>query len=319
MKTTLTFQANEQPGGSREQLSLRASGNLSASIETFDWPQAGRMYRVAYRRFGSGTNVLLLPAMSTVSTCREWEAVANGLASQFTVTLVDWPGFGASSRLRGAYTPAFYEAFLREFVRKEFQEPVAVVAAGHAAGYVLRLATEKDLWSRAALVAPTWRGPLPTAMGERPNTYAALRHLVGLPGLGHALYWLNTAEWFLHRMYGRHVYADPVRLTPEFLKEKQRVARQRGARFAASAFVTGALDPFADQDSCFKALQSAPFPVLLVVGEMTPPKSRTQMATLAGARPHPPLVLPGSLGLHEECAEALTPHLREFLSSHMPL
>ena len=285
------------------------------SVAFFSWSGKGSVFAVAHQTFGCGPRVLFLPAMSTVSTRLEWQTVATELAGQFAVTAVDWPGFGASSRPRAAYSPALYDAFLREFVSAQFGAPLAVIAAGHAAGYVLRAAAAggEALWSRAVLAAPTWRGPLPTAMGEHPRLYALLHGLVRTPGLGHALYWLNTTRWFLRRMYGRHVFANPSRTRPAFLLEKQCLARQRGARFAAAAFVTGALDPFSDRSACVEALRRAAFPVLLVVGKDTPPKSAAEMAALAAACPRRPLVVPGSLGLHEEYAGDLVAPLRRFL------
>ncbi len=289
--------------------------NRTVPIAFFKWEYERRDFAVAYQTFGEGPSVLFLPAMSTVSTRTEWEAVATRLADQFTVTLVDWPGFGASSRPSASYSPILYETFLRDFTRSVFGEPVAVLATGHAAGYVLRTAASKIAqWSRAMLVAPTWRGPLPTVMGEHPGIYAALQRLVATPGLGHALYHINTSEWFLRRMYGRHVFVDPNRLTSQFLAEKQKVARQRGARFAATAFVTGALDPFTDRDKCVEALKAAPFPILLVIGMQTPPRSRAEMDKLAGVSACPALVMPGSLGLHEESSDAIIAPVREFLT-----
>ena len=281
----------------------------------FDWSAEGCAFAVACHTLGPGPPVLFLPAMSTVSSRLEWQAVAAELADQFTATLVDWPGFGASSRPQAAYSPTLYEAFLRDFVRSQFDRPIAVVAAGHAAGYVLRIAAAGDpCWSRAVLAAPTWRGPLPTAMGEHRRFYALLGALVACPGLGQALYHINTSRWFLQRMYGRHVFVDVRRLGPSFVLEKQRLARQRGARFAAAAFVTGALDPFADRDSCCRAMRSATFPLLLVTGKQTPPKSAAEMAALAATCAKPPLYVPGSLGLHEECAEAISTPIRLFLA-----
>lgn len=316
MKATGTRQTSEQVRSAANAAELPAAGNRVATARAFNWLHNGQRFEVEHHRFGSGKDVLFLPAMSTVSTLREWEAVATGLGKQFRVTLIDWPGFGASSRLRTDYSPVLYDAFLREFLGREFREPVAVVAAGHAAGYVLRLASVgNSFWSCAALVAPTWRGPMPTAMGEHPMLYAVLRNFVAVPGLGHALYHVNTFKWFLRQMYGRHVYANYSRLTPDFLAEKQRVARQRGARFAASAFVTGALDPFPCREVCCEALRSARFPVLCVLGENTPSKSRAEMAALADACLRPPLIVPGSLGVHEESAEALIAPMCELLSS----
>jgi hypothetical protein len=59
----------------------------------------------------------------------------------------------------------------------------------------LMLARDRPgVWSRAVLLAPTWRGPLPTAMGEHPGAYGYLRALIGIPIIGQTLYRLNTAR-----------------------------------------------------------------------------------------------------------------------------
>jgi len=280
----------------------------------FVWAYRGRTFAVGYDQRGQGRPVLLLPALSTISTRDEWKAVAEALADEFTITTVDWPGFGARPHPRAHYDQDLLLAFLVAFVRSRFADPVAVAAAGHAAGFALRAAARGLLaWSRLSLVAPTWRGPLPSAMGEHPRTYALLRVLVAAPGLGHMLYRLNAGDWFLRWMTTRHVYADPTRITPAMLAEKQAVARQRGARFAAAAFVTGALDPFPDRGSCLAALRGLRAPVQLFRGDHTPPRSRQEMLALGDAVARGPVTLPGALALHEESAPALIGPLRSFL------
>jgi hypothetical protein len=62
-------------------------------------------------------------------------------------------------------------------------------------------------------------------------------------GLGHTFaveYHISVR--FLQRMYCRHVFVNLGRFGLSFVLEKQRLARQPGARFAAAAFVTGALE-----------------------------------------------------------------------------
>ena len=49
-------------------------------------------------------------------------------------------------------------------------------------------------------------------------------------------------------MYRRHVYGNPIHVTPEFVDTKWRTTQQPGARFAPAAFVTGLLDPVQNRD-----------------------------------------------------------------------
>ena len=290
---------------------------LSAgAVRRFSWAWQGRPVEAAYEVLGAGTPVLLLPAFSTVSSREEMRPLASWLAAAgFACTLLDWPGFGASTRGRLGYGSALYGRFLADFCAAAMPAGAAVAAAGHAGGYALALGRQRPgLWRRMALLAPTWRGPLPTAMGPRPRAYAALRSLVRTPAVGQALYWLNTHPRVIGAMYGRHVYADAALVTPEFVAAKRGIARQPGARFASVAFVTGTLDPLPDRESFQALLAPPPAPTLILCGTATPPKSKAEMAAMAANPDVAVEWVPGSLGLHEETADAIGGRVAAFLA-----
>lgn len=252
------------------------------SPQRFAWSLQGRPVKAAYEALGSGAPALLLPAFSTVSSREEMRPLADRLATAgFGCVLLDWPGFGSSTRGRLDYGPALYRAFLADFAAVVLAPGAAVIAAGHAAGYALALAHARPrLCRRVVLLAPTWRGPLPTAMGPRPRAYAAARALVRAPLVGEALYRLNTHRRVIGTMYRRHVYADAGRVTPEFVADKQTLSRRAGARFASVAFVTGALDPVPDRTAFAALLTPPPAPTLVLCGEATPPKSKAEMTAI---------------------------------------
>jgi pimeloyl-ACP methyl ester carboxylesterase len=292
---------------------------IGGTVQQYVWNWKGKPVSVVYEVLGEGQPILLLPAFSTVSTRSEMRHLAQQLAGQFQVVAVDWPGFGESDRPRIDYKPAVYHSFLRSFVQSIFSEPIVVIAAGHAAGSVMHLAQQSPApWSYVILTAPTWRGPLPTAMGEKRPAYNVLRQIVRLPLLGQFLYFLNTLPPFLRWMYQRHVYADPKHVTRSLMAEKWQATRRWGARLASAAFVTGALDPVRDRMQFIDYFQPLPVPVLMVIGEQTPPKSREEMEIVVHFSGVQVLRMPGSLGLHEEYADelmaGLLPMLNKFLS-----
>jgi pimeloyl-ACP methyl ester carboxylesterase len=285
-----------------------------SSTRMYEWSWQGESVRVVYEVCGVGAAILLLPAFSTVSSRSEMFGLATLLRDEFEVTTVDFPGFGDSARLRLDYAPVLYHQFLADFVREVFSTPVILVAAGHSAGYAIDLAASlpHDI-SKLILVAPTWRGPLPTmARGQKP-WLKLVREMIRTQILGQFLYWLNTTPSFLSFMFRRHVYTDPQTLTPELLTRKRELSQQPGARFGAGAFVTGGLDPYTSRDEATGDLQSLTIPVVIALAEHSPPKSKAEMLALAEVSGINSFTIPGTLGLHEEYPTQLYAAIKKFL------
>lgn len=277
------------------------------------WHWQGHDVVVGTTRQGSGPRALLLPALSSISTRAEMAPLAERLAPRFTVTTIDWPGFGAAPRPPVAWSPEALAAFLRFALDDVVPEPALVVAAGHAAGYLLAEAAARPVpGRRLALLAPTWRGPLPTMLRRRPPWLGRLARLADVPGLGAALYRLNVNPATVRMMARAHVYADPAWLTPERQAAKRGVTGAKGARHAAVRFVTGQLDPFADRAGFLSAAAALREPALVVYGADTPPKSRAEMEVLSGVPGITARVLPrGKLSLHEEFPDAVAAAILE--------
>ena len=290
------------------------SGNYPAAVQEYLWNWKETQIKVIYETRGQGNHVLLLPAFSTVSTREEMRPLAELLAPQFQVVTLDWPGFGESDRPRIDYQPQLYHQFLKDFVESIFNSPVAVVAAGHAAGYAMQLAQSKpNVWSKIVLAAPTWRGPLPTMSKQQSGWHGVVRELVRSPLLGQFLYKLNTAPSFLSLMYRRHVYVDAAKVTPDFIQSKWQVTQKPGARYGSAAFVTGGLDPAKVRSEFTDKFQQLAVPGMVVIAENAPPKSKAEMEALTELPGVVSRVIHGSLGMHEENAEALANAVKSFI------
>lgn len=294
-------------------LSTSNAVGFGGAVQEYLWNCENQQLRIVYETLGKGSPLLLLPAFSTVSTRLEMGELARLLAPHFQVIAVDWPGFGESSRPSLDYSPALYHQFLADFVKSVFNTSITVIAAGHAASYVLQLALrEPAVFERIVLVAPTWRGPLPT-MGANQQTAGMVKELVRSPIFGQALYKLNTTPSFLSFMYRRHVFTDAAKLTPNFIEKKWQTTQKPGARFAPAAFVTGNLDAVREQSDFLALVRSLSVPLMVVIGESSPPKSRAEMDALAALPGVKSVVVPGSLGLHEEYPDAVLEAIGDFL------
>jgi pimeloyl-ACP methyl ester carboxylesterase len=282
--------------------------------DRIDWSWQGTAIRLGATRLGSGPVVLMLPALSSISTRGEMRPLQERLASTFTTITVDWPGFGDAPRPAVAWQPDAYRTFLAELL--EEARPFATIAAGHAAGYCLAAAYARaGSAGRLCLMAPTWRGPLPTVMGKRHTAFAHIARAGDLPAVGQLLYRVNVNPFTVRMMALGHVYCDPAALPKPLLAEKLAVTRAAGARHASIRFVVGELDPMASRAEFLDTARHVTDPILLVYGADTPAKSRAEMAELA-ALPNVRAVLlaAGKLGVHEEFADETAAALRAFLA-----
>jgi pimeloyl-ACP methyl ester carboxylesterase len=285
-----------------------------------EWNWRGKTIRLGADAHGSGPSVLLLPALSSISSRREMCPLQERLAPRYSTLAVDWPGFGDAPRPQLDWEPQAYADFLA-FVRSSVMvEPHAIIAAGHAASYVLaHSAHVSPPKPRLVLIAPTWRGPLPTMLGGHRPFFDRLCRLVDRPVVGPLIYRLNVNRLAVRYMGAGHVYVDPAFLAGERLRQKLAVVRAPGARFGSVRFVTGRLDPLASREAFLDVARRAATPILLLYGADTPPKSRAEMEALAALPGIRSVRLPrGKLSVHEEFPDATMEAVAPFLNEVTP-
>ncbi|NEO44458.1 MAG: alpha/beta fold hydrolase, partial [Moorea sp. SIO4A3] len=178
------------------------NSGIGGTKNFYNWNWQDKHYRVVYETIGAGNPVLLLPAFSTVSSRTEMKGIANLLATNYQVTVLDWLGFGESQCPPVDYNPVLFQQLLADFVNSVINNnSIIVIAAGHASGYALKFAQDNpDSISKLILVAPTWKGPL-RVMGLPDGVRNGVKNLVRSPWLGQTLYYLNTTPSFLRLMY----------------------------------------------------------------------------------------------------------------------
>lgn len=279
------------------------------------WNWKSQAVRVGVDRLGAGPTVLLLPALSSISTRREMRPLQERLASNFSTVAVDWPGFGDEPRPEIQWRPDAYVAFLRHVLSEVVPRPFATVAAGHAASYALAVgAADPHSTGPLCLIAPTWRGPLPTMMGGKRRLGEWIARVGDLPVLGQRLYSLNVNPPVVRMMARGHVYLDPDWLQGERLAQKMTVVRASGARYASIRFVTGILDLMTSRSDFIEAARRFEEPILVLYGAATPKRSKAEMQALANSPNVRALMLPsGKLGVHEEFPDEVAEAVRSSL------
>ena len=289
------------------------------SESQIDWSWRDKPLRLGVTRLGAGPTLLLLPALSSISTRGEMRPLQTLLATSYETVSVDWPGFGDQERPFVDWRPDAYRAFLDHVLTEVAPKPLATIAVGHAAAYALAQAEAAPGSAGAlCLIAPTWRGPLPTVSGKPPASFEAFARLVDAAGVGPLIYALNVNPLVVLMMARGHVYGNPAFLTPPKFAEKLKVTRAPGARHASVRFVTGLLDPFANRASFLAAARRVGDPILVLYGKATPRKSRDEMDALAALPNVEAHVLPrGKLAVQEEEPAAVAAAVRGFLEARI--
>jgi pimeloyl-ACP methyl ester carboxylesterase len=288
---------------------------MDTPASPIDWSWQGEPLRLGVTRMGEGPTILLLPALSSISTRGEMRPLQELLSPSYATISVDWPGFGDQPKPFVDWRPDAYRAFLDHVLTQVAPKPLATVAVGHAAAYALQQAEAAPGSAGAlCLIAPTWRGPLPTMSGKPPAAFEWLVRLVDLKGVGALVYALNVNPPVVLMMARGHVYANPAFLTPAKFAEKLKVTRAPGARHASVRFVTGLLDPAGARAAFLAGARRVRDPILVLYGAGTPRKSRAEMEALAGLPNVAAHVLPrGKLAVQEEEPAAVEAAVRAFL------
>ena len=80
-----------------------------------------------------------------------------------------------------------------------------------------------------------------------------------------------------------------------------------------SFLVGGAIDPVNNRDEFLQLLESVSIPVLIILAENAPPKSKAEMEKMAELEKVQTVRLTGTLGIYEEYPEAVTEAIENFL------
>jgi len=284
---------------------------------TLQWSWRGHPICLGADSIGADPQVLLLPALSSISTRHEMRPLQERLAGRYATIRVDWPGFGDRPRPGVDWTPQAYTEFLGFLLARVIAHPCAVIAAGHGATYALMHSLQApQLISRLVMIAPTWRGPLPTMLDGRRGFLDRICDAMDRPGVGPLLYRLNVNPLVVRLMSAGHVYADARFLTRERLREKLDVVDAPGARFASVRFVTGRLDPVDRREAFLDLARQTTVPILLIHGAATPRKSQAEIEALAVLPGIRRVRLPqGKLAVHEEFPDAVVEAIDRFLAA----
>jgi pimeloyl-ACP methyl ester carboxylesterase len=193
--------------------------------------------QVAYRLLGEqldGPVVVLLHSLAPGHSSSHWQAVAQRLATNHRVLLLDWPGWGDSERSDRTYSPAAFAQCLGELLQEVATPPFSLVAAGLASAPAVRWANRyPELVQSLVLICP--RGGEGPRLAPRDRV---IRQLLRLPVLGTSAVHLATSRRSLETQLVA-AFADPHRIPEELLDEHEKLSHLPGSRYPLTAYLTG--------------------------------------------------------------------------------
>src|ERR1700730_17958454 len=98
-----------------------------AKARKIRWAWKGTEVALGMDDAGNGPTVILLPALSSISTRDEMRPLFDRLVPSFRVVTVDWPGFGDESRPQIDWTPEALSAFLDWFLSEIVPPPHSII------------------------------------------------------------------------------------------------------------------------------------------------------------------------------------------------
>lgn len=178
---------------------------------TYNW----RLSPVTYKKYGTGSPILLLHELSACSSSYEWSRVIDKMAEDHTVYVLDLPGCGLSEKPNVTYTNFFYVELITDFMKNMIQEPCDVIATGISASLAITSCNcSGSLFKKLILVNPA----SPQQLGQIPGKRSRFRKgLLSIPILGTLLYHMLISRKMLSREFTQRLFYDASKVDPAFI------------------------------------------------------------------------------------------------------
>lgn len=148
----------------------------------YDW----RFGKVAYKKQGAGSPILLIHDLTVGSSSYEWSKITETLSKTNTVYTIDLLGCGCSDKPNLTYTNFLYVQMINDFIKHVIGEKTDVVVSGLSSSFVIMAcANDPTNINRVVLVNPENIVSLAKIPTKRTKL---IKHLISTPVLGTFIY-----------------------------------------------------------------------------------------------------------------------------------
>ena len=121
------------------------------SYEYYNW----RFGKIAYKKKGNGSPILLVHNFNVCSSSNEWKAIEQTLAKTNTVYSIDLLGCGCSDHPALTYTNFLYVQLITDFIKHIICKKTDVIVSGDSSSFVLMAgANDETIINRIIMINP---------------------------------------------------------------------------------------------------------------------------------------------------------------------
>lgn len=181
----------------------RLDGN---SFEYYNW----RFGRIAYKKKGAGSPVLLVHNFDVCSSMNEWKNIESELAKTNTVYSLDLLGCGCSDRPILTYTNFLYVQLINDFIKNIIGKKTDVIVSSNSASFVLMAcANDETIINRIVMVNPQNLASLAKAPTKRSTL---VKYLLYTPIIGTFIYNMKVNKRTIYQKFYSDCYYDVNRI-----------------------------------------------------------------------------------------------------------
>ena len=152
------------------------------TYEYYEW----RFGKIAYKKKGSGTPLLLIHNFDVCSSSYEWKNIESELAKTYTVYSLDLLGCGCSDHPILTYTNFLYVQLITDFIKHIIGKKTDVIVSGDSSPFVLMACSNDDtIINRVAMINPQNLVSLAKIPTKRTKT---IKYLLSTPIIGTFIY-----------------------------------------------------------------------------------------------------------------------------------
>ncbi len=165
------------------------------TYQNYDW----RFGKIAYKKTGSGSPVLLIHNFNVFSSSKEWKYIEAELAKTNTVYTIDLLGCGCSDHPVLTYTNYLYVQLITDFIKHIIGEKTDVIVSGDASSFVLSACANDDtIINRIIMINPQNLVTLAKIPTKRTKI---IKHLLYTPVIGTFIYNMEINKKTISRLF----------------------------------------------------------------------------------------------------------------------